>query len=84
MSLGEVDRRERAAVERPQSVKICRIHLERGIRESRCEGEMGHGYQRTGAAASTSANVCSVKKNPQKTPKPQRLGSTVTIPYFRK
>lgn len=67
-------------------MKIIRIYLERGTTESRYEREIGHGYQMTGAAVSTSANAKkkTKPKNPQKTPKPQRLGSTVTIPYFRK
>lgn len=45
MSLEEVDGVKSAAVEPPQSTKICRIHLERGTTESRYEKEMGHGYQ---------------------------------------
>lgn len=46
-------------------MKIIRIYLERGTTESRYEREIGHGYQMTGAAVSTSANA---KKNKTKKP----------------
>lgn len=67
MSLEEVDGMKGAAVEPPQSMKMCRIHLERSTAESRYERDVGHGHHMTGVAAPTSANVCSVKKKAQKT-----------------
>lgn len=48
-------------------MKIIRIYLERGTTESRYKREIGHGYQMTGAAVSTSANA--KKKQNQKTHK---------------